>query len=249
MADVVLVGDNGGWLRAYDKRTGTPIEQYGYPLRLSTEPYREGDQGEHWWEPVGGTATQMTVAAGLLLAGVNSDSEERTVLKAFRMQPTPAGAQDLTLRSLDVPTTTYADTGFTARVTALCEDCLVPVTTTVSLSLDGHELPRRQVTFRPETGWTATVTWQSGPLVPATTVLVVATIDPDNRVAERDETNNSLRAQVAVSADPTNPGCPDDPDCPGNPGGPENPGGPPGGGGPGEEPGHGGSRWGSKLVN
>jgi hypothetical protein len=251
MGDVLLVGDNAGWVHAYDKRTGAELRQYGYPLRLSEEPYREGDQGEQWWEPVGGTATQMTVAAGLLLAGVNSETEERTVLRAFRMQPTPPGGEepenpggpenpgnpenppgggtpkiDLTLRTLQVPETAEANRGFTARVTAVCTSCTGPVTTTVSLAVNGLELRRQAVTLRLENGWQAQLSWNSGRLETNTVVPVVATIDPDDVIAESNETNNSLRAHVRVPGDP--------------------------GGGGGSEPPESGvpesGRWGSKLV-
>lgn len=193
MAHVVLVGDTGGWVRAYDKATGNEVEFGGYPLRLSTEPYKEGTQGERWWEPIGGTATQMTVAAGLMLAGVNSESEDRTVLKAFKLYRLP----DLTLRYLDVPATATAD-GFPAQVRAICNGCVDPITTTVSLSINGRELPRQPVTFRPEYGWAATLSWTSGRIPEGSTITVVATVDPDNVVDEADETNNTLRATVSI---------------------------------------------------
>jgi|GEM_PF-5973875 len=197
MDHVVIVGDTGGYVQAFDKATGQVVQYGGYPLQLSTEPYREGAQGERWWEPIGGTATQMTVAAGLMLVGVNSESEERTVLKAYRLFPLP----DLSLRLLDVPGA--ADTnGFAARVQAVCNNCGAPITTTVRLTLNGMEMPRQAVTFRPESGWAATVTWNSGPMPEGSSVTVVATVDPDDLVDEADETNNSLRATVRITVTP-----------------------------------------------
>ncbi|MDF2627315.1 MAG: hypothetical protein K0R39_1146 [Symbiobacteriaceae bacterium] len=193
MGHIVIVGDNGGYVRAYDKATGEEVTYGGYPLRLSEEPYREGDQGEEWWEPVGGTATQMTVAAGLMLVGVNSESEERTVLKAYKLYRLP----DLTLRELNVPASATV-TGFTAQVRALCNGCDDPITTTVSMRINGREMPRQAVTFRKEFGWTQTLSWPSGPVAEGSTVEVVMTIDPDNAIREIDETNNSLRATVQI---------------------------------------------------
>ncbi|HYG60469.1 MAG TPA: PQQ-binding-like beta-propeller repeat protein, partial [Symbiobacteriaceae bacterium] len=196
MGNVVIVGDTGGYVQAFDKRTGAPVEFGGYPLKLSDEPYKEGTQGEEWWEPIGGTATQMTVAQGMMLVGVNSESEDRTVLKAYRLFRLP----DLTLRYLEVPSVADTD-GFTANVRALCNGCAEPITTTVSLTINGIALPRQPVTFRKDYGWSATLTWDSGPLPQGSTVNVVATIDPDNRVDEADETNNTLRATVYIPAD------------------------------------------------
>jgi hypothetical protein len=199
MGHVVIVGDTGGYVRAYDKYTGQPVNFGGYPLRLTDEPYKEGDQGEAWWEPVGGAATQMTVAAGLMLVGVNSITEERTVLKAYKL----FGLPDLTLRYLDVPATADAS-GFPARVRALCNNCVEPLTTTISLTVNGIEMPRQPVTFRKEYGWSADLAWQSGPMPEGVNLEVVATIDPDNEIDEADETNNTLRATVfiPVSAGP-----------------------------------------------
>lgn len=195
MGNIVIVGDTGGYVRAFDKRTGAPVTQGGYPLQLSDEPYKEGSQGEKWWEPIGGTATQMTVAAGMMLVGVNSETEERTVLRAFRLYRMP----DLVLELLDTPP--YATgSGFTARVRAACKDCGAPVTTTVSLRVSGAELPRQLVTFRPENNWAVTLTWHSGPVRPGSAVQVLATVDPENLVDEADETNNSLRATVWITA-------------------------------------------------
>jgi hypothetical protein len=202
MGHVVLVGDTGGFVRAFDKFTGQPVAFGGYPLQLTDEPYREGDQGEAWWEPVGGAATQMTVASGLMLVGVNSTSEARTVLKAYRLYQLP----DLTLRFLDVPASADAS-GFPARVRALCNGCVEPLTTTVSLTVNGIELARQPVTFRKEYGWSADLSWQSGPVPMGATIKVVATVDPDNAIDEADETNNTLRASVYIPADAgTQPG-------------------------------------------
>lgn len=197
MGHVLLVGDSGGYVRAYDKANGEEITYGGYPLRLSTEPYREGDQGEQWWEPIGGTATQMTVAAGMMLVGVNSESEERTVLKAYKLYRMP----DLTLRYLNVPASASAS-GFNAQVRALCNGCADPITTSVSLTINGVELPRQPVTFRSDYGWTAVLSWPSGPVPEGATVDVVATIDPDDAIYESDETNNSLRATVNIPVMP-----------------------------------------------
>jgi outer membrane protein assembly factor BamB len=193
MGHVVIVGDTGGYVRAYDKATGEQITYGGYPLRLSEEPYREGDQGEQWWEPIGGTATQMTVASGMILVGVNSNSEERTVLKAYKLYRLP----DLTLRDLGVPASAGVS-GFTAQVRALCNGCDDPITTTVSLRINGREMPRQAVTFRKESGWSQNLSWPSGPVAEGTTVEVVITVDPDNVIREIDETNNSLRATVQI---------------------------------------------------
>jgi hypothetical protein len=197
MGHVLLVGDTGGYVRAYDKATGAEVTYGGYPLRLSDEPYREGDQGERWWEPIGGTATQMTIAAGMMLVGVNSQSEARTVLKAYKMYRLP----DLTLRWLDVPATADAN-GFEARVRAVCNGCADPISTSVSLSVNGVELPRQPVTFRKDYGWYADLTWDSGPMPEGATVTVVATVDPDNVVDESDESNNTLRGTVEISVTP-----------------------------------------------
>ncbi|HYF95734.1 MAG TPA: PQQ-binding-like beta-propeller repeat protein [Symbiobacteriaceae bacterium] len=196
MGHVILVGDTGGYVRAYDKWTGEEVTYGGYPLKLSDEPYREGDQGEQWWEPIGGTATQMTVASGLMLVGVNSNSEERTVLKAYRLYRLP----DLTLRNLAVPESASA-TGFTAQVRAVCTGCPETLTTSVSLRVNGIERPRQPVTFRSDNGWTATLSWPSGPLPEGADIEVIATIDPDNAITESDETNNSLRATVFIPVD------------------------------------------------
>lgn len=204
MGNILIVGDATGYVQAYDKQTGELIRYGGYPLKLSDEPYREGDQGERWWEPVGGTATQMTVAAGLMLVGVNSKTEENTVLKAYRLHRLP----DLTLTLLDVPQ--YATTsGFPAVVRAVCRGCDAPLTTTLSFRLNGRELPRQQVTFRAENNWTVALSWQSGPQPQGTTVQVVATVDPDNLIAETDETNNTLTARVYIAA-PVGEGQPGD---------------------------------------
>ncbi|HEY3368629.1 MAG TPA: PQQ-binding-like beta-propeller repeat protein [Symbiobacteriaceae bacterium] len=202
--NVVIVGDTGGYVQAYDKVTGKPVNFGGYPLRLSTEPYREGEQGERWWEPIGGTATQMTVADGFLLVGVNSESDERTVLKAYRLHPLP----DLVMESLSVPGAADPDPGFTARVRVSCRNCGAPVTTSVSLTLNGMELPRQTVTFRPDNGWSVSVSWVSGPMPAGNAVTLVATVDPENTVEEADKTNNSLRATVVITAPQVNP--PDD---------------------------------------
>ena len=193
MAHVVLVGDTGGYVRAYDKATGQPVNYGGYPLKLSSEPYRSGDQGERWWEPIGGTATQMTVAAGLMLVGVNSTSEERTVLKAYRLHP----LINLKLVYLDTPATADAN-GFNATVKAVCVGCTETLTTSISLTIGGYQLPRRAVTFRAENGYTAAVSWNSGPQPPGSVVPVVATIDPDNAVAEADKNDNTLSATVTI---------------------------------------------------
>jgi hypothetical protein len=200
MGNIVIVGDTGGYVRAFDKVTGQPVTYGGYPLQLSDEPYKEGDQGEKWWEPIGGTATQMTVAAGLMLAGVNSETEERTVLRAFKLYRLP----DLTLEFLDVPPTATT-TGFTARVRALCKDCGDPITTSVSLTVNGAELPRQMATFRKENGWAVTLNWHSGPTRAASRVDLVAMVDPDNIVDEADETNNTLRASVWITAPAEDP--------------------------------------------
>ncbi len=194
MGNVVIVGDTGGYVQAFDKETGEPVDYGGYPLRLSDEPYKEGTQGEKWWEPIGGTATQMTVAAEMMLVGVNSVSEDRTVLKAYKLYRLP----DLTLEYLDVPAAADAQ-GFTARVWAVCKSCGDPLTTTVSLRINGMELPRQAVTFRPENGWAADLSWHSGILPQGNAVEVVAMVDPDDNVDEADETNNRLRATVYIT--------------------------------------------------
>lgn len=196
MGHIVIVGDTGGYVRAYDKATGKPVSYGGYPLRLSSEPYQSGAQGERWWEPIGGTATQMTVAAGLMLVGVNSQTEERTLLKAYKLHRLP----DLTLEYLDVPASATPD-GFAATVHAICRNCDDPITTTVSLTVSGRALPRQVVTFRADQNWGATLTWaSSGPLPPGQTTLVIAMVDPDDAVEESDETNNSLRALVPITS-------------------------------------------------
>lgn len=200
LSHVLIVGDSGGYVQAFDRFTGQPVNYGGYPLLLSDEPYKEGTQGEEWWEPIGGTATQMTVASGLMLVGVNSQSEERTVLKAYRLFPLP----DLTLRSLNVPTSATGS-GFTTRVRAVCTGCTAPVTTTVSLAVNGMELPRQAVTFRPDNGWAADLSWETGPLPEGATISVVSTVDPDNRVSESNETNNTLRASVYIPAPADSP--------------------------------------------
>lgn len=198
MGNIVLVGDSGGYVQAYDKRTGAAVNFGGYPLQLSTEPYQTGAQGEKWWEPIGGTATQMTVAAGMMLVGVNSESEERTVLKAFRLHRLP----DLTLTMLSTPATSDVN-GFGIRVRAVCLGCAGdPVSTSVSLSVGGYELSRQAVSFQASNGWEATLTWNSGP-VPPGSVKVVATVDPDNEFDEVDETNNSLQATVGITSGAT----------------------------------------------
>jgi len=194
MGHIVIVGDTGGYVRAYDKATGTPVTYGGYPLRLSSEPYQSGAQGERWWEPIGGTATQMTVAAELMLVGVNSRTEERTVLKAYKLHRLP----DLTLEFLDVPAAATPD-GFPAAVRAVCRNCDTPITTTVNLKVNGREVPRQPVAFRADQNWGATLQWaSSGPMPPGQAIEVIATVDPDNAVAESDETNNSLRALVQI---------------------------------------------------
>lgn len=195
MNHVLIVGDTGGYVQAYEKSTGKVVDYGGYPLLLSDEPYRAGDQSERWWEPIGGTATQMTVAAGLMLVGVNSRSDEETVLKAFRLYRLP----DLTLAYLDTPAA--ADPGgFTAAVKAICTGCSGdPITTTVSLRIDGRELVRRPITFSAANGWSGTLAWTSGPMRAGSTVEVVATVDPENLVDESNETNNSLRAMVIIT--------------------------------------------------
>lgn len=194
MGHIVIVGDTGGYVRAYDKTTGAPVAYGGYPLRLSDEPYQSGAQGERWWEPIGGTATQMTVAAGLMLVGVNSQTEERTLLKAYKLHRLP----DLTLEYLDVPASATPD-GFPATVRAVCRNCDDPITTTVSLTVNGRELPRQPVTFRADRNWGATLTWaSSGPMPAGQTIAVTAMVDPGDVVAESDETNNSLRALVQI---------------------------------------------------
>jgi hypothetical protein len=193
MKDVVIVGDTGGYVRAFDKLTGRPITYGGYPLQLSTEPYKAGQQGERWWEPIGGAATQMTVAANMMLVGVNSNTEELTLLKAYKLFKLP----DLYLQYLDTPPTATAD-GFDANVRAVCQGCREPLTTSVSLTINGYELSRRSVTFRPENDFGVNLTWASGPVPAGANVTVVATVDPDNQVDESDETNNSLRATVVI---------------------------------------------------
>lgn len=194
MGHIVIVGDTGGYVQAYDKENGEPIAYGGYPLKLSDEPYQSGMQGERWWEPLGGTATQMTVGAGLMLVGVNSVNEERTVLKAYKLHPLP----DLTLAYLNAPATANAS-GFATQVRAVCRGCTEDLTTTVSLSINGREVPRQAVTFRAATGWAANLSWDSGPL-PAGRLILVATVDPDDALQEADETNNTLRATVEIIA-------------------------------------------------
>lgn len=204
MGNIVIVGDSSGYVQAYNKQTGALIRKGGYPLKLSDEPYREGDQGERWWEPVGGTATQMTVAAGMMLVGVNSKTEENTVLKAYALHRLP----DLTLTLLDAPDMATTS-GFPVAVRAVCRGCDAPLTTSVSLRLSGRELPRQTVTFRPENNWTVTLNWHSGPQPEGTVTHVVAMVDPDDIVPETDETNNSLAARVYITT-PVDGGRPGD---------------------------------------
>jgi outer membrane protein assembly factor BamB len=194
LGHIVIVGDTGGYVRAYDKQTGEEVRTGGYPLRLSDEPYEEGDQGERWWEPIGGTATQMTVAAGMMLVGVNSKSEERTVLKAYKLFPLP----DLTLEWLDVPS--LADTsGFPIAVRAVCRGCTETLSTSVALRVGGYDLPRQAVTFRRESGFAATLNWaSSGPLPDVPEIKVWAMVDPANTISETNERNNSLSAWVSL---------------------------------------------------
>ncbi len=199
MGNIVIVGDTGGNVQAYDKTSGEQVTYGGYPLILSREPYQSGAQGEQWWEPIGGTATQMTVAAGMMLVGVNSVSEERTVLKAYRLHRLP----DLTLAYLNVPESA-GTRGFEATVRAVCYRCAGdPIETTVSLSINGREVPRRAVTFRAENGWAVNLSWDSGPLPAGNRVTLVATVDPDDLISESDETNNTLRATVGITAGAT----------------------------------------------
>lgn len=196
LGHIVIVGDTGGYVRAYDKQTGQEVQTGGYPLKLSDEPYQGGDQGERWWEPIGGTATQMTVAAQMMLVGVNSKSEERTVLKAYKLFPMP----NLTLEWLDVPGA--ADfAGFPIGVRAVCHGCTDTLTTSVSISVAGGSLARKAVTFRKENGYAATLSWDSsGPLPEVASVQVVATVDPDNQITESNELDNSLSAWVSLAS-------------------------------------------------
>jgi hypothetical protein len=192
MTNVVLVGDTGGYVTAYEKRTGRPVNYGGYPLKLTDIPYREGDQGERWWEPIGGTATQMTVAHGLMLVGVNSRLEEETVLKAFRLFPLP----DLYLRLLEAPPTAGPD-GFQLRVQPACAGCETEIETTLQITVGGRTVVR-PVRFGPGIVPEA-ITLQSGAVVPGTSVPIVATVDPDDLVAESNELNNTLRATVLIA--------------------------------------------------
>lgn len=195
LGHIVIVGDTGGFVRAYDKRTGEEVTTGGYPLRLSDEPYKEGDQGERWWEPIGGTATQMTVAAQMMIVGVNSKSEERTVLKAYKLFP----MLNLTLERLDVPG--WADmTGFPIGVRVRCQGCIDTLTTSVAVRVGGYHLPRQAVTFRKENGYAATLTWpSSGPLPDLTAVEVFAMVDPDQAIDESTELDNSSTAWVSLA--------------------------------------------------
>lgn len=171
---------------------GAVLLYIGYPLRLTEIPYREGDQGERWWEPVGGTATQMTVSHGLMLVGVNSRVEEETVLKAFRLFRLP----DLYLQILDTPASA-GEEGFTAVVRPACTGCETTITTSLKLTIGGITLPPRKVTFGPGID-PGTFLFESGPMRTGATVEVVATIDPEDLIAESNEANNTLRSTVLI---------------------------------------------------
>jgi hypothetical protein len=194
LGNIVIVGDTGGYVQAFEKTTGKEVTYGGYPLRLSDEPYAAGAQGERWWEPIGGTATQMTVSRGLMLLGVNSQTDERTVLKAYRLHEMP----DLTLEYLHVPSVSE-QSGFTATVRAVCHGCSAWRSTTVGLKINGLELPRKAVSFEGGTYSARILSWNSGPLPAGSTVSLVATIDPDNGVTESNEGNNSRRASTKVT--------------------------------------------------
>jgi hypothetical protein len=66
--------------------------------------------------------------------------------------------------------------------------------------VDGFNLSRQAVTFRKENGFVATLTWpSSGPLADVTEVKVTAMVDPDQRIDESTELDNSLSAWVSLA--------------------------------------------------
>lgn len=110
------------------------------------------------------------------------------------------------LQLLDTPNAAPAD-GFPAKVTARCQNCTAAITTTISLKVDGYELPRKRVTFDAEHGWSVQVQWASGPQAEGADLPVVAVLDPENRVEESDKSNNILRSTVHIlmPSEPQNP--------------------------------------------
>ncbi|MFZ5827905.1 MAG: hypothetical protein ACOY94_26675 [Bacillota bacterium] len=105
---------------------------------------------------------------------------------------------DLRLEALETPEA--APNGFTARVRAVCSGCAAPVTTSVSLRIEGFELYRVPVTFYPEPESSVTLSWATGFLPEGAALDLVAVIDPGQWVEERDEQNNSLSAWVSLPA-------------------------------------------------
>lgn len=110
--------------------------------------------------------------------------------KSVEVQPTFCG--DLSV-SLDAPSWSSAD-GFTFTVTAVRQGCEALESILIDAEVNG--LWQRQEAFF--SGQTATAAFESGPQYGETQVWLSVTVDPENEVAESDETNNWAGQSVGI---------------------------------------------------